>query len=168
MWLLLVFCLIVVTFPVLCLWDGLHFVPSLREEICLRIEQQHWPHCEMSLIAGFIVRCYCHLLWTSMKDWSSSCGLYGDYWRWGERPIVFWSHMPICQKDPSVNVTVQLTAHDPPGLHCMKNRLTSGHTSPTSGSNSFFLPLERPNGSIPIVTQHNMEWHTVLKLWPLQ
>ena len=59
MWLLLVLCLIVIIFPVLCLLYVLHFVSSLREEICSRSEEPHWHHCEMSLIAGSTVRCCC-------------------------------------------------------------------------------------------------------------
>lgn len=82
MWLLLVFCFLVIIFSVLCLLDVLHFRPCLREEICLQTEQQHWPYCKRCLIAACAMRCCCcppldfrgKLMWLMWP-----CG---DYWQW--------------------------------------------------------------------------------------
>ena len=84
--------------------------------------------------------------------------LYGDYWRWGERPIIFRSHVPICQKDSSVNVTVQLTAREPLDYTVWRRIGWLLDTSPTSEINSFFFSLERPNGSTANGTQYNTQW----------
>lgn len=57
------------TSPVLHFLDVLHFVPSLNgKKIYSRTEQQHWPHCEVSLISGSTARCHFILLWMSVKS----------------------------------------------------------------------------------------------------
>ena len=58
MWLLLVFCLMILIFPVLCLMPYISYLTWVRE-IYSRTGKQHWPHCEMSLIARSTVSWHC-------------------------------------------------------------------------------------------------------------
>ena len=71
-------------------------------------------------------------------------------------------HGNTSERLPLVGVSLQLTAHSAYGLCCVEwNRLTSGHTSPTSGINCFCCCcLEGPNQSTPNGTQHNLGWQT--------
>ena len=99
-WTWLVFCLIVMISPVLCLLDVLYFVHSPRggnlfedwETTLASVlnESNHRFHGERPLSSSSrLCEKLSRLLW-----------LCGDDWQWWERLTIFLSHMPIRQKDP--------------------------------------------------------------------
>ena len=96
----LVFCLMVMICPALCLLGVLHFIHRLSKGIHLGTGKQKCHHCKMSLIARSTVRCRCcpppdihgkstQLMW-----------LFEHNWWWREKTLtIFLSHMPVHQND---------------------------------------------------------------------
>lgn len=110
MWLLLVLCLIVIIFPVLCLLYVLCFISSLRKEICSRSEEPHWPHHETSLIAGNTVRCCC----PHPQDFQEKLWLCVATHRGGGRLSPSSCPVSQCIRKTSASKHYSTTAHDSP------------------------------------------------------
>ena len=117
----------------------------------------------VNLIAGSTARCCNPLDFHEKLTWLMT----NDYVRqltMGRKDL---HHLPVphantSERLPLVGVSLQLTTHSAYGLCCVGwTRLTSGHTSPTSGINCFCCCcLERPNQSTPNGMQHNLGWQT--------
>ena len=136
----------VIISPVLCLLYVLHFIPCLREEVCL---WQQWPHREMLLPCSSVVPWKIDppnvTLWgllTMGKKDSPSSGLICQYVR----------------RTLSVNVTVQLTARESPhpGYVCCVEWNTLVSVQKYMGLTG--CCLKGPTGFTLNGLQHNMRW----------
>ena len=122
LWLLLVFCLMVIIFPVLHLLEVWHFIPSLskgnlsKDWTATMCSQQNEYKCRVYI--EMVVLLYSGPPWKDDLD-------NVTMWRWlamGERHSP--SSCPIYQyirRTLIINITVQMIAHEPSGL-CMWSR----------------------------------------------
>ena len=93
-----------------------------------------------------------------MKNWPSYCDCVGTTDNGGERlsPSSV-PHANTSERTLLVNVTVQLTAHEPWG-YAMWNGIGWLLETQVQLLGLMGFCLERPNGSTPNGTQHNMGW----------
>ena len=165
MWLLLVLCLIVIIFPVLCPLHVLRFISNLREEICSRSEEPHWPHCEMSLIAGSTARCGCPHPQDFHEKLTRLLRLCVDYSSWGRKTLtIFLSCIPVHQKD--LRCKHYCTTDCPwsfPGYAVLNGIGCLQDTQVQLVGLTVFC-LERPNGSTLMVLNVTYSDRCVLRL----